>query len=139
MVFNLGTYTRTQDFLRDISSEETYGREAFRFPSGHIDFRGLGVNYGDKKVVENFDLTVKSGESIALVGKIGSGKSTVAKALMRLAPYKGNIYIDGKNLDTMEPSSVRAQMLYIRQNPIPFNRSLYENIVYGNDSATRTK
>ncbi len=102
-------------------------------------FKDVGIAYGDKNVIENFNLSIQPGECIALTGKIGAGKSSLVKALLKLLPYTGEIYVDGKNTSTLDPSSVRAQVLYVRQNPLPFNRTLYENIVYGNETVTKSQ
>jgi ABC-type multidrug transport system fused ATPase/permease subunit len=138
MLFNVGTYVRSQEFLSQIAKNgEGQATETFQFPKGQIVFKDVGIAYGDKSVVENFNLSIQSGECIALTGKIGAGKSSLVKALLKLLPYTGEIYVDGKNTSTLDPSSVRAQVLYVRQNPLPFNRTLYENIVYGNETVTK--
>lgn len=138
MLFNVGTYLRSQEFLSQIAKNgEGQATETFQFPKGQIVFRDVGIAYGDKSVVENFNLSIQPRECIALTGKIGAGKSSLVKALLKLLPYTGKIYVDGKNTSTLDPSSVRAQVLYVRQNPLPFNRTLYENIVYGNETVTK--
>jgi ABC-type multidrug transport system fused ATPase/permease subunit len=138
MLFNLGTYMRSQEFLGQIAKNgEGQATETFQFPKGQIVFKDVGIVYGDKNVVQDFNLSIQPGECIALTGKIGAGKSSLVKGLLKLIPYTGNIYVDGKDISTMDPSSVRSQVLYVRQNPLPFNRTLYENIVYGNETVTK--
>lgn len=132
IIFNIGTYIRTQRYLSNMNLKPEID-DNFRVTDGELTFRDLSINYGDKKVIRNFNLVILPGESIAIIGKIGSGKSSIVKALLKLIPYSGHIYIDGKDIAELEPSTVRSQILYVSQNPIPFNRTLYENIVYGND------
>lgn len=136
IVFNMGTYIRVQHYL-DKLNLKLIKNESFKIRNGEIKFRDIGIKYGDKQVLKNFNLDIHSGESITVLGKIGSGKSSLVKALLRLIPYQGNIYIDGKNINELEPSTVRSQVLFVRQNPLPFNRSLYENISYGRNNVTK--
>ena len=135
LIFNLGSYIRTQKYLSTLNITSFY-QENFQVKNGEIKFVDLGIKYGDNEVIKNFNMIVKPSESIAIVGKIGSGKSSIIKALLKLIPYSGRILIDGTDISTINPSSVRSQMLYVRQNPLPFNRTLYENIAYGNNKIT---
>lgn len=138
IIFNLGTYMRTQEYL-DSLDLDTEKKEGIEIPNGEIKFRDVGIKYGDKQVIKHFNLKVMPKESIAIIGKIGSGKSSLVKALLKLTPLdEGHIYIDGKDIADVDPSAIRSQVLFVRQNPIPFNRTLYENIVYGNEGVTQT-
>ena len=74
-----------------------------------------------------------------MVRKIGSGKSSIVKALLKFIPYEGNIYIDGDDISFIEPDIIRSKIIFIRQNPLPFNRTLYDNIAYGNNKITRSQ
>lgn len=136
IVFNMGTYIRIQRYLDKIHLKHDK-KESFKIKDGNIKFFGININYGDKQVLKNFNLDIRPGESIAIIGKIGSGKSSLAKALLKLIPYEGNIYVDGKDIEDIDPVTIRSQILFVRQNPIPFNRSLYENISYGNKSVNK--
>lgn len=136
IVFNLGTYIRTQKYLEKLNLKPSK-KEDFRVENGEVTFRGVGISYGEKQVMKNFNLVIKPGESVAITGKIGTGKSSLVKALLKLVPYEGNILIDNKDIADLEPATVRSQVLYVRQNPVPFNRTLYQNIVYGNEGVTK--
>lgn len=135
LVFNLGSYIRTQKYLSTLNIK-SFQQENFQVKRGEISFVNLGITYGDNEIIKNFNTIINASESVAIVGKIGSGKSSIVKALLKLIPYSGHILIDGVDISTISPSSVRSQMLYVRQNPLPFNRTLYENIAYGNDKIT---
>jgi ABC-type bacteriocin/lantibiotic exporter with double-glycine peptidase domain len=136
IVFNLGTYHRIQSYLSNLDLQPTK-IESFKINNGEIKFRDVGIKYGDKDVLKHFNLVIMPGESVAIIGKIGSGKSSLAKALLKLIQYEGHIYVDGKDISDLDSSTIRSQILFVRQNPLPFNRSLYENIVYGNGGYTR--
>ena len=138
IIFNLGSYIITERYLSDLQIDDV-PKENFTISRGEVVFRDLNIKYGDKQVIKNLNFTVKPNDSVAIIGKIGSGKSSIVKALLKLVPYKGEIFVDGKNIKSLNPSSIRSQIIYVRQNPIPFNRTLFENIAYGNDSVTEEK
>jgi ATP-binding cassette subfamily B protein len=136
IIFNIGTYIRIQKYLEDLHIKPRV-RDDFTITNGKITFKNIDIKFDDNQILKNYNLTINPKESVAIIGKIGSGKSSLMKALLRLVPYKGDILLDNKNIMDIEAATVRKNIMYIRQNPLPFNRSLYENIVYGNDNATR--
>lgn len=135
-VFNLGAYMHTRNYLGNLDLD-THNKENFDVKNGKLTFDNININYGKKKVLKDFNLNVDPGQSVAIIGKIGSGKSSLVKALLKLIPYEGTIKVDDQDISEYDPNAVRGQILYVRQNPIPFNRSLYDNIVYGNDHVTK--
>ena len=101
---------------------------------GDVVFENVSYTYTNatKKVLHNVSFKVNGGQSIALTGKIGSGKSTATKLLLRFyTPDRGIIRIDNTPINTLPPELVRKYIGYIPQTPILFNRSIYDNIVYG--------
>ena len=136
-LFNIGVYNGIRKYLIDIGTEkDTTTKENF-VSTGNLLFDNLTVNYKDKYVVNNFNLSVNAGDKIGIMGKIGSGKSSIVKALMKLVQFSGEIYMDGKPISTMNSHDIRKNIVFISQSPLPFNRTLYENIVYGNESVTK--
>lgn len=89
-------------------------------------------------VLKNFNLTLKPGQTVALVGASGSGKSTVAALLERFyEPTSGTITIDNYRLHDISPNWLRANVIgYIEQQPILFGTTILENIRYGQPTAT---
>lgn len=134
IILNIGVYNRAKQFLKTLNFQQP-SSSTFKIKEGCLHFENVSISYGDKKVITDFNLKMASSESVTISGKIGSGKSSLVKALLKLIPYKGTIYIDGVDISTVDPSCVRSQVLYIRQNPLPFNRTLYENIAYGNEES----
>jgi ABC-type bacteriocin/lantibiotic exporter with double-glycine peptidase domain len=96
---------------------------------GQVDFQNIDLCFAENCVLKNFSYRVEAKKKLAIVGKVGSGKSSLLKMVLKLAyPNMGQILIDGKNL----PYNItRKYVSYINQTPVLFNRSLYENIVYG--------
>ncbi|HRY36316.1 MAG TPA: ABC transporter ATP-binding protein [Candidatus Magasanikbacteria bacterium] len=99
------------------------------------------VNFGYKennKIFENFSLTVKDNEKLALVGPSGSGKSTVIKLLLRMYNLnKGKINIDRQDISKVTKESLWENISFVPQDPALFHRSLFENIAYGKKGATK--
>lgn len=100
----------------------------------NIEFKDVGFKPegSDKWIYENLNLQIRSGESLAIMGSIGSGKSTCMKLLVRLINYqKGSIEINGKDIKNTDIEDLRKHVIYVPQHPILFNRTLWENISYG--------
>ena len=86
----------------------------------------------DDFVLENISIKIKKGEKVAFIGKIGSGKSTLIKLIMGYQPLvMGSITIGGISVNDISDDDIRKNIFYIPQKPKLFNRTLYENIVYG--------
>lgn len=104
----------------------------------YIVFDNVGFNYKEKVIMKNFNLEIKKGEKVLIIGQIGSGKTTILKMLMRYNnPSSGHIYLEGLPLDTIPRQQLRRRIGYIPQNPILLNRTLYENITYGNPNVSK--
>lgn len=106
--------------------------------NGEITFENVDFNYADniKKVINDFSLKIKSGESIAFVGRSGAGKTTIIKMLLRFYDVScGRILIDGIDIKEFTKSNLRSLMGVVPQEPILFNNTIGYNIAYGNDHA----
>ena len=104
------------------------------FRNGDIVFSNVYHRYKPEGgfALENANITIKKGEKIAFVGQIGSGKSTIVKLLMGFQPLRmGSISIGGISINDITNKEIREHVFYIPQKPKLFNRTLYENIVYG--------
>jgi ATP-binding cassette subfamily B protein len=107
---------------------------------GDISFENVSFNYMDsnKKVLNNFNLNIKAGESVAFVGRSGAGKTTIIKSLLRFYDVtEGKILIDGIDIVNFTKSNLRSFMGIVPQEPVLFNNTIGFNVAYGNDNATQ--
>lgn len=126
--------------LSEIVCAEDIERDDGKHPvlslKGEVEFCHVSYHYPseEKAVVKDFNLTVKKGERIAVVGSSGSGKSTLMNLIIGLlSPTEGQILIDGKPMQDMPMQSYRRFISVVPQNSILFMGSIRENITYGLD------
>ena len=101
----------------------------------NLDYKYLGTN---TSIIEGLNLEIKEGEKIALIGDIGSGKSTLLKIILGLIkPSNGDLYLKGINYKSLKQSDIFKTFGYMTQNPILFNRSILDNILFSNPNTTR--
>lgn len=115
---------------------------AIEFPAFNekIEFKNVSFGYAEKNVIQNFNLTINKGESVALVGHSGSGKSTIANLITRFYDVReGEILIDGINIKNIQLKSYRKLFGLVTQDSILFNDSVFNNIALGDESPTIEK
>lgn len=104
-----------------------------------IEFENVNYEYenNNKKVLDNFNLSISAKQKVGLVGLSGGGKSTIVKLLLRLFDVTaGSIKIDGKNLRDISQGSLREIISFVPQDTSLFHRSIIDNIRYGKPNAT---
>jgi ATP-binding cassette subfamily B protein len=99
---------------------------------GEIVFDRVGVEYGDRAALSNVSLGIPAGETVAIVGHTGCGKSTLASLIPRLLdPSSGSIALDGIDLRELDPQDLRREIGYVPQETFLFSATLGENIAFG--------
>ena len=108
---------------------------------GRIRFEHVSFGYRDEqRALDGFDVEVQPGETVALVGPSGGGKSTVLRLLQRVhTPTDGRVLVDGRDLRALRIATVRQQMGVVPQDVVLFNDSIAANISYGRPTATRAE
>ena len=106
---------------------------------GEVEFVDVCFSYTeDKPLIENLNLHVSPGEKVAIVGPTGGGKTTIVNILMRFYdPISGKVLVDGRDICTMNRSDVRKMFGMVLQDTMLFSGSVYDNIAYGKQDATR--
>jgi ATP-binding cassette, subfamily B (MDR/TAP), member 10 len=132
----IGSATRIWDIMdREPSIPIEGGLIPAVKPLGDISFKNVLFNYPsrpDASVLKDLTLNVQAGKITAIVGRSGSGKSSIAALLMRLYdPQKGGIFLDGHNLTELDPSWLRRHIGAVNQEPVLFSGSIRDNILYG--------
>ncbi|MSS76002.1 MAG: ABC transporter ATP-binding protein [Methyloglobulus sp.] len=124
---------------RDDLEQDAPNAKPITIRQGAIRLHNLGFTYNETnpqqtRLFENFNLDIKAGEKIALVGQSGSGKSTLTKLLFRfLDPQQGCVTYDGADAKSFTLESLRRQISMVPQQPDLFHRSVRDNIVLGED------
>lgn len=113
--------------------------EELRDVKGTVEFQDVAFSYGEREaVLKNINLMVKEGQTIAIVGPSGVGKTTMCNLIPRFYELSsGGIYIDGKNIQEVTMESLRGNIGIVQQDVFLFSGSVYENILYGNLDATK--
>jgi ATP-binding cassette, subfamily B, bacterial MsbA len=120
--------------LIDAERESDTGTRVVERAEGRIEYRGISHLYSEDKApaVQGLDLVIEPGEKVALVGRSGSGKSTIANLLPRFYdPTSGEIRLDGLPIRELTLASLRAQISLVSQDVVLFNDSITNNIAYG--------
>jgi ATP-binding cassette subfamily B protein len=133
---NLEQVFDTIDYPVDIADEADC--EKLEHVKGKVDFNDVTFAYDeDVNILEHFDLHVRPGETIALVGPTGAGKTTVINMLTRFYDVKeGSVCIDGKDVRKVTLDSLRREVGVLMQEPFIFKGTIMENIRYGRPDAT---
>jgi len=110
----------------------------FKIVNGEVVFQSVYFSFdSEKTLLKNFNLKIKAGETVALVGKSGAGKSTIASLLLRFYDIeKGTIKIDGQNLSDFTLKSLRSQIGIVSQDAIMFHTTILENLQIAGQNLT---
>jgi len=107
--------------------------------NGSIEFKNVVFTHSGSKdeIFNNFNLDIKPGEKIGLVGHSGAGKSTLVRLVLRFSDLdSGEILINGQDISKIKQSDLHSLISYVPQEPLLFHRSIKENIAYGNETAS---
>jgi ATP-binding cassette, subfamily B, bacterial len=115
--------------------QDAPGARPLSITRGEIRFESVSFGYEDARpVLKDVDLVIGSGERIALVGRTGAGKTTLASLVTRFFdPQQGRVTIDGQDLRKVTLASLRRQTTLMLQDPILFHTSVSDNITFGDD------
>ena len=127
--------------ILDVFSEENEIKEIenpiFHQLQGEIEFKNVSFAYDQQNVISNLNLKIEKGETLAIVGRLGSGKTSLMSLLFRLYdPTQGDIYIDGHNLKDLDLHQYRSSIAYVPQDSFLFSDTLENNLLFGVENKT---
>ncbi len=126
---------RISEILNISIESQNEGQPAERL-SGAIKVDNLSFSYDDEAVLQNISFSIEPGETLALLGPPGSGKSTIARLLLRLYEYKdGSIKLDNHELETLNRKYVRSQISIVLQEPFLYATTIEANLKVGRTTA----
>ena len=121
----------------DKFKKETFGNKEVKRIDGNIEFKNVYFGYNKNKVIKNMSFKVKPNQTVAFIGKSGAGKTTIFSLLTKLYEVdKGEILLDGNNINDLTRDSIRNNMSLITQEPYIFNFSIKENLLLSNNKAS---
>ena len=133
-----GALSGIEDILRTDADAAMVGGNSIEQVRGDVELRDVHFSYDDKPVLRGVSLRAKAGQTVAIVGDSGGGKSTTLDLLLRFYdPASGCILIDGRELSEIRLSDYRARTAVVSQQPFLFNTTLRENIACGRPGATQ--
>ena len=124
------------DKIMQMPTEHPQGVHYLHRPvlSGQINFQNVTFTYRDQKIpaLKNFNCAIKEGEKIGILGRIGSGKSTLEKLMLNLyAPQEGTIKLDNTDISQIDPADIRRSIGYVPQDIFLFYGTIRDNIMFG--------
>ncbi|HIO95392.1 MAG TPA: ABC transporter ATP-binding protein [Campylobacterales bacterium] len=120
--------------LLNLQPTITSGTQTLNKNITQIEFKGVSLNYGEHTALNNLSIVMKQGETIALVGDSGAGKSSFVNLLVRFYdPSSGSILINGKNSQDLTLESLHKNIAYVTQHIYIFNDTIAQNIAYGEE------
>ena len=129
--------TRIFEVLEEYEKEE-FGTEELEDFSGHIEFKNIVFGYNEEDtVLKGVDITFEPGKMTAIVGKSGSGKTTILSLISKLYDANdGKILLDGKDINTLTENAIHSNIGEISQAPYIFNASIKQNLLFVKPDAT---
>ncbi|MEP6584760.1 MAG: ABC transporter ATP-binding protein [Ginsengibacter sp.] len=130
---------RINEFLHTTPTIQNKTSAEKKVLQGNIEFRDVDFTYPHTGIhaVKNFNLNIKKGEKIAIIGKTGAGKSTIAQLMLRMYdPQKGKILYDGIDIHQVELDALRSQISYVPQDVFLFSDTVEKNIGFSSANAS---
>ena len=131
---------RINEFLDSNTSLENGTLKMSKKQAKDIVFKNVSFEYDQTgiKIFNSFNLKIEEGKTLGIVGKVGSGKTSILDLICRIYdPSSGDIFIGDKNLKSLELNELRKNISYVTQNNFLFSESIQKNIEFGNPNATK--
>lgn len=143
IVYKMGIIQGSSDFMDKIFTEKPKGTKKDIITKGKIQFKDIKYRYdktNEEYLFSKFNLTIEGGKKYALIGRAGTGKTTIMKMLIGLHKIEGGaIFIDDTNIYDADVDYLRENINYVNQQTKLFNESILKNIMYGNEDITENQ
>lgn len=130
----ISTVQGSQQFLLDLVNQKSINKRE-KILNGSLEITNLYFSYKNNYIISKLNLKICDKEKIALLGKSGSGKSTLVKLILKLYKYRGVIKVGNINIQNISTMDLRNKITYINQRTNLLNKSIIENIKYGNEKS----
>lgn len=129
------------EVIEKYGTKDGTGEQPWPKIKGRIEFKNVTFSYiDDKPILENFNLTIEAGQTVAIVGETGAGKTTLVNLACRFyEPQQGQILVDGYNIQSLPQVWLYNNLGYVLQTPHLFNATISDNIRYGRLDATEAE
>jgi ABC-type multidrug transport system fused ATPase/permease subunit len=127
---HIGNYRKAKEYFSKFSNVNK-NNEEIKIEKYKIEYKNINLKLGNKEIFNNFSLIIPENKKTGIIGEIGTGKSSLIKLLLGYHKYEGQILIDGIDIKKYKFTEIRKYIGYIPQYPIFFNRSIYDNLIYG--------
>jgi len=127
----MGKFYEISDYFAKFKIIETNTKDNFLMTNGEIKFENICLQYKNKQILDNFTHVVKPNSVTGIVGKVGTGKTSLLKMIAGLLNYDGSIYIDGQKICDYDYDKIMENVAYIPQHPKMFNDTIKYNLTYG--------
>ena len=125
-------YRHVSEYFKDFNCVKDENPN-INITKGEIIFKNVTAGYKDKIIFSSLNLTIPKNAVTGILGPNGVGKSTLFKLLLGFLPYQGEILIDNQDISKFNIKSIRNNIGFVNQQSMLFNRSIYENLSYGNN------
>ena len=139
-VFQRGnvSYKRINKFLEEKPEISDIPEAEYRILRGDIQLEKVCFSYGEQMILDNINIEIKQGQYIGICGKIGSGKSIIARLILRIIePQSGKMLYDSINYEKIKISAVRDNIGYVPQDSFLFSDTIENNVRFGKPNATQ--
>ena len=135
-IYYWGIIKSNENLISEILIQDKKDIKNINLNSGKIQFKNVSFGYNNKKIINNFNYIINDKEKIAVMGRSGSGKTTIMKLLINLHKIdNGEILIDNYNIQNIDTYYLRNNIIYINQKTILFEKSIIENMKYGTNKS----
>ncbi len=136
-----GALQNMTDFNAELKAgKERIGNKLFGGFKQTLELKNLSFNYENSKILNGIDISIRKNETIAIVGESGSGKTTLINIITGLlSPTKGDVLIDGENLESLNKESFQKKLGYITQEPVIFSDTIFNNVSFWDEPTEANK